>query len=142
MSRLPSRLPKLKSLETAAALGFNVVEAKGIELLSLYIVQKFNNICSEKHLHLFAIVVIMFSRPKQNVTEKGGKSMSKIYFVKLNDLLKQKRYSQRAIAQEIGVSVGTFNSRMQKKTSWLLSEVCKIQEILGISDADLRSYFQ
>lgn len=43
------------------------------------------------------------------------------------------RYSMRSAAKAINMPIGTFSSRMNKKTEWKMSEIIKLSTLLKIS---------
>jgi DNA-binding Xre family transcriptional regulator len=66
--------------------------------------------------------------------------MTKIILDNLNNAMRNKRYNQRTLAQKIGLTTSTINSRMQKTTSWKLTEILDICDLLNIPDEKIRTY--
>lgn len=59
---------------------------------------------------------------------------------KLNNLLKEKRYSHNKFAEAIGMSGAVMSTRMNQKTTWTLTEALAIAELLRIPLGSIKDY--
>jgi len=67
---------------------------------------------------------------------RGGEEMK---FKKLKGLMMERGYSQSKLSQCLGITVQTFNAKLNGRSKFTLSEVVRIVDILEIED--LRAYF-
>ncbi len=67
--------------------------------------------------------------------------MNDVKLVKLKKKMKENRYSQGLIAQEIGLTPSAMSARMNQKTEWRLEEMSKIMNLLKIPPSQIVEYF-
>ena len=60
-------------------------------------------------------------------------------FGKLKGLMTEKGYSQNKLANRLGISVQSLNSKLNERNKFTLREVVKIVEVLEIEN--IRPYF-
>ena len=60
---------------------------------------------------------------------------------KLKDLIHLKGYSQRKIAQMMGMSISAFQNRVNGKVAFYLDEAMLLAAILDIPPEEITSYF-
>lgn len=61
--------------------------------------------------------------------------------LKLKSVIIERGLTQEQVADAIGVSLQTFNGKINNKVEFKVSEVKKIQEILNLTDEEVRLIF-
>ena len=73
--------------------------------------------------------------------EPRKRSFQQIPFWELRGEFRSQGWFDKEIADEIGMSDGTMNSRMQGHSAWRADEISRICELLGIAREDVGKYF-
>lgn len=67
--------------------------------------------------------------------------MPEMDYGKLNGRIRERGYTQKSLAAEIGVSESQFSQKMQGNYPFKQSEIGKICSVLQIASAEIGSYF-